>query len=283
MNYSKQNKFYKFGDLYINHQACHRLGVWNITCPLRCGFQICEEGHYNKNFVTPQYALVYILSGKGYYEDEHYGRVEVGPGCFVQRFPNVKHELRLNGYSASFFIAMPAEVVSLLQMTHGLASSEPVMKVGLLPTIVHDYLQMVNELQSRRDEELMEVAIKIQQVALRFHQLARRKLKPTSSVIDKAIGYLSKDFDKKIVLPELAEKLNLSYGAFRSQFLKNVGMPPGDFRILKRIELSQELLLEGNSVKETAANLNYPDAYTFSRQFKKVTGLPPSTFIKMNK
>ena len=168
MNYWKQNKVYKFGDLEIKHQACHRLGVWNIQCPLRCGFQICEEGHLNQDFVTPQYALVYVLSGEGYYEDEVHGRNEVTPGCFVQRFPNVKHKLKLHGYSASFFIAMPAEALSLMKLTHSLASLEPVMKLGILPTIVQDYLQMIGELQSKRDEELMDVAIKFQQIILKF-------------------------------------------------------------------------------------------------------------------
>ena len=129
----------------------------------------------------------------------------------------------------------------------------------------------------------MSVMIKFQQVIQRFHQLARRKITPANSMIEKAVSTLSKNFHLKISLPELANDLNMSYSKFRNLFTKAVGMPPGDYRIFKRIEYSQVLLLEGNSVKEAAAKMNYPDAYTFSRQFKRLTGLAPTTFIKMNK
>lgn len=283
MDYWKLKKVFKFGDLEIAHQACHRLGVLNISCPLRCGFQICEDGHLNNNFITPQYAMVFVLSGEGYYEDEKYGKITVTPGCFIQRFPNVMHNLKLSGYSASFFIAIPEEAIKLFKITNGLASLEPVIQVGILPSIVQDYLHMIEELKSRRDEELMSVMLRFQQIIFNFHQLARKKMMPVNNSIEKAVTKLSKDFDCKISLPELAAELNMSYGSFRSQFQKNIGVPPGDFRISKRIEFSQELLLEGYSVKEVAAQLNYPDAYTFSRQFKKVSGMPPTTFIKMNK
>ncbi|MCM8533530.1 MAG: AraC family transcriptional regulator [Lentisphaeraceae bacterium] len=283
MSYWNQRKIFKFGEFEIRHQACHRLGIRNLKSPLRCGFQICENGHVNDPFKTPQYALVYVLSGEGYYEDEQYGKLRVGPGSFVQRFPNIPHKLKLEGYSASFFVAMPAEAASMFRLTGAFASMKPVMDVGLLPMIVSHYLKMIDDLKAKRDEELMSVLIKVQEMVLGFHQLVKKQANPSQSILHEAASLLSRNFEEKIHLPDLAEKLKLSYATFRKNFQKEMGVPPGDFRIFKKIEFAQELLLEKYSVKETAAKLNYPDAYAFSRQFKKVTGVAPSFFLKMNK
>jgi transcriptional regulator GlxA family with amidase domain len=45
---------------------------------------------------------------------------------------------------------------------------------------------------------------------------------------------------------------------------------------------AKSLLIEsGGSVKNVALKLGFPDAYTFSRQFSKIVGLPPSEYKKM--
>jgi AraC family transcriptional regulator, arabinose operon regulatory protein len=285
VDWENSSRHYSFGSLSIRQQGVQRLGFLDSPThlrPLRCGFQICEDGHVNDPFVTEQYALVYVLSGKGFYMDQKHGKLPVEPGCFVQRLPKVTHSLRLDGYSASFFVAIPAEALSLLQLTNSLASDQPVMKVGILPFIVKDYLKMIDSLRTKPEEELMHVLIQMQQMVLNFHKISRKIISPSNSIIDDAINILNANLEEKILIPALAKQLNISYSSFRKQFIKQTSYSPGDFRISKRIELSQQFLLDGKSIKEVASKLNFADAYTFSRQFKKVCGIPPSLFVKMN-
>jgi AraC-like DNA-binding protein len=53
----------------------------------------------------------------------------------------------------------------------------------------------------------------------------------------------------------------------------------GAYRFLLRLRMDRaaELLLDGGAmVKEVAERLGFPDAFTFSRAFKRIHGLPPS-------
>ncbi len=56
----------------------------------------------------------------------------------------------------------------------------------------------------------------------------------------------------------------------------------GAYRFLLRLRMNRaaELLLdEGLMVKEVADRLGFPDAFTFSRAFKRIHGLPPSRLV----
>ena len=273
---------FKFDDLLLKPQLAHRLGPSTALTPLRCGFQYKQKGHTDRNFLTFEYAMVYVLSGVGYYEDEVYGKIPVEPGCFIQRIPGVLHNSYLNGPRACLYIAIPGETYELFKLTDALASEYPVLNVGLSRSIVLTYLSMIDEMKHKKEEELMSVLINAQRCILEFHQLAGKELYPQNEQIEQAKLILSQKLHEKVKLPGLAAKLNMSYPSFRNKFIEQTGIPPGDYRIKKKIKKAQELLLEGSNVKETAAALGYPDAYSFSRQFKAVAGVSPSHYIKLS-
>ena len=269
-------------NMKLSPQVAHRLGPKGTLTPLRCGFQYFEKGHIDKNFLIHEYAMVYVLSGKGYYQDDIYGRISVEPGVFIQRVPGVMHSTFIGGPRACFYLAVPGETYELFKLTDAIAKEYPVIHAGLHQSIVNDYLQMINDMKHKREEEMMSVLIDAQNCLLKFHQILKKQLRPSNVQVQKAVSILSDKLSHKLKLPELAEKLNMSYPNFRNKFIETMGIPPGDFRIKKKIEKAREFLLEGSNVKEAAAKLGYPDAYSFSRQFKKVTGISPSEYIKLS-
>lgn len=74
-----------------------------------------------------------------------------------------------------------------------------------------------------------------------------------------------------------ARRLGLPYDAFRRTFRGRMGLPPGEYQLIERMNQARNLLVD-HSVKEAATALGYTDQFVFSRQFKQVTGLSPRHF-----
>lgn len=77
----------------------------------------------------------------------------------------------------------------------------------------------------------------------------------------------------------LSEKLNKDYHLLSELFSKNKGMTIEHFIILNKIERAKELIMYDDlNLTEIAFKLHYSSVAHLSNQFKKITGLTPSTF-----
>jgi AraC-like DNA-binding protein len=77
----------------------------------------------------------------------------------------------------------------------------------------------------------------------------------------------------------LAEELGCSLDHFIRQFRFCKGITPGEFILRCRMQTAVDLLrYTDSSITDIAEQLGYPDVYTFSKQFRKRIGTPPSVF-----
>jgi transcriptional regulator GlxA family with amidase domain len=74
----------------------------------------------------------------------------------------------------------------------------------------------------------------------------------------------------------LAKKCDVSIRTMERHFLKNMGRTPKKWLSEQRQKQARELLADGASIKETAAELGYKHAHHFSRGFKRYWGISPS-------
>ena len=81
-----------------------------------------------------------------------------------------------------------------------------------------------------------------------------------------------------VPLGRLLGGLGVTYDALRRTFARVYGQTPGQYRARCRAGRAGDLLAAGRSVAETADALGYPDAFTFSRQFRRQIGRPPSHY-----
>ena len=95
-------------------------------------------------------------------------------------------------------------------------------------------------------------------------------------------------------LPELARETNWSVAALARRIgvsvrvleryaLRNLGKSPKVWLVEQRQQKARELLSEGCSIKEAAAQLGYRHAHHFSREFKAHWGCCPSALVASNK
>lgn len=78
-------------------------------------------------------------------------------------------------------------------------------------------------------------------------------------------------------VPELAAMAHLSEKYFTRLFRQQTRVTPKRYQLNSRMSRARLLLEEGMSVKETAMQMGYPDPYIFSKQFKALLGISPSS------
>ena len=79
-------------------------------------------------------------------------------------------------------------------------------------------------------------------------------------------------------LDELARSCALSKFFLIKCFKQVFHTTPNQYFIGRKIEKAKELLAAGKTVSEVACTLNYPNIFSFSRQFKLCTNLSPSKY-----
>jgi AraC-like DNA-binding protein len=80
----------------------------------------------------------------------------------------------------------------------------------------------------------------------------------------------------------LADQLHLSYGYIANIFSEHTYTSIENFIIIQKIERAKKLIIEdGLTLTEVSYQLNYSSVAYLSAQFKKVTGLTPSSFKRI--
>lgn len=80
---------------------------------------------------------------------------------------------------------------------------------------------------------------------------------------------------------EVAQEVGLNYDNFRKQFSLKLGISPGQFQKRKKIDRACAAIYQGShGFKELADELAFCDVFHFSKTFKQVMGMAPSTFRK---
>lgn len=106
--------------------------------------------------------------------------------------------------------------------------------------------------------------------------------KSTLNRLKPAIDYMHKEYtNENISIPVLAELCGMSEVLFRRHFKNSMGVSPLRYINNLKIIRAKELLSDGIcSVSEAAFLSGFHDECYFSREFKRATGVTPSTYKK---
>ena len=101
----------------------------------------------------------------------------------------------------------------------------------------------------------------------------------TEAIIEKAIRYFEKNYNKPISVEQYAKEHRMSANWFIYNFREQMKRSPKQYLISLRIAAAKEYLARTDkSVGEIANLVGYENALYFSRLFKKYTGQPPSEY-----
>ncbi len=158
-----------------------------------------------------------------------------------------------------------------------------VRNVDYMSRIFHDASRWFKAGQNRTQPEYTAAAhAAIQTIlAILLQELEDRTAGGVDMRIERVRRYLDENPEARPNIPELAAMAELSERYFARRFAESVGQSPKKYAIATRIRHARYLLEDsGLNVQECAACLGYPDAFTFSRQFRQIIGRPPSQFTR---
>jgi AraC-like DNA-binding protein len=79
----------------------------------------------------------------------------------------------------------------------------------------------------------------------------------------------------------VAAELGMAQSTLRRRFRAAMGVPPHEFVLQQRVGEARRLLGETDlPIKSIAQKLGYRDVYFFSRQFRRLAGVPPALYRK---
>jgi len=85
--------------------------------------------------------------------------------------------------------------------------------------------------------------------------------------------------DEALTLAVLADSCGLSLSRFKARFRQEIGIAPGNYIIMRRIEKAKEWLRESDrSITRIAIDLGFSTSQYFATAFKRYTGLSPRQF-----
>ena len=114
----------------------------------------------------------------------------------------------------------------------------------------------------------------------------RPKVLPATShteqrIADQLIQTISAHSGQKLTLQQLADSAHISTTYLHRIFRTQLGMTPGNYLAKVRMEESKLLLRDGAlSMGEIAKQLGFSSQQQFSRQFRAVTGMSPTEYVR---
>jgi AraC family transcriptional regulator, arabinose operon regulatory protein len=229
------------------------------------------------------FAVNFCLRGKGVYKDCDGTEYAIRPGVLFHRLPNRLHTTIFEPESdfVEFFVVLDIDTVAHLHRL-GLVSDVPVLEVGVQQSIVDELEDLIKTLRSTTSEVPSPLAVvRVLAFIQSLYERARQKRLQSywERIVSDACSMLERNVEERVSMEEIAAKLGVSYTSFRKHFRRITSSSPGDYRVQYRIDRAKDLLTT-RSVKQVAAELGYCDPFTFSAQFKTVTGVSPRQFQK---
>ncbi len=245
----------------------------------RCRFEA-------RNVCSPFYTVLYLLKGRGEYEDSEGGKLDLRPGILVQRFPRRVHTVVRSRQErwVEFFLTIPDSLYHALVHAGTIDARQSILQPGI-SRLMH--LRLRSLLRSLRPDSGVSAAQALAEAHLLLVQLFdmdrdRGRGSDEAMMMRRARELLSRDPAQPLDMPSVATELGVGYEKFRKAFRQLQGLSPKEYRIRRRIDVARHMLgIEQAGIKEVALRLGYPDVPSFVKQFKRVAGVTPSRFRSM--
>lgn len=252
-----------------------------------CGYQklMTRSLTRNREQGRVDYQLIYMVSGKGYFQFED-KTTEVSGGQIVIYTPNQPqhYSYYAKDFTEAYWIHFTGYAARDYLQEFGLLS-QPVHVVGAMDELAILYKEITRELNMNKPlHEHMTSAHLLKMLTLVGRRLQNtedhRKADPHTD-INRIIEIMHERFSQNLIITDLAKECSLSLFHFIHKFKVVTGTTPVKYITRIRMNEAKRLLSESSlHVWEVASIVGYENPLYFSRVFSSVVGIPPSEYKK---
>lgn len=232
--------------------------------------------------VFRQWALVYSVSGRCFYEDARGGREELEPGAWILVFPELAQAYgpAPGNRWDEIYVCFRGPVFEAWREAGCFA---PLRPTGCwLPPAqgVRAFQKFFQQVQRKNCSSLKAVCL-WQELLAEIVGAPREPAMKREDWLERALDFLehSELGGGADSLRQAAQTCGIGYESFRKKFESAVGMPPGQYVLARRIERARRLLaFQSLTNCEIAALLGFHDEFHFSKTFSRLTGTSPREF-----
>lgn len=249
-----------------------------------CGHETCIPDFKMPVHLRGYYLIHYIQKGTLIFE-ENQRKHKLKEGDIFVIYPDTLN----NYYSADFNISLEFCWIGFMGDTAekyleyaGIKRDNPIAHISNT-----DFADTILKLVTLFEKKNAPSEIELNSLLLRCFHSIEKSIKPISkeriNYVDTVLTYIDANYMKDISASDIAEfaKLNRSY-LFKI-FKQQTGLSVSKYLIKYRINKACEFFKEyGFTISQVAQMVGVDDIYYFSKLFKKVTGITPSEYKKMN-
>ena len=243
------------------------------------------EGYYFRKGYgrrLPEYQIVYIAEGQGFFQSEHIQRQIISKGTAILLFSNEWHEyapFQETGWT-EYWVGYKGKSADMLMQEMLLSPERPLVKIRDEVRII----SLFDELIHNSEFELSGYQLLCSGIAthilgiISFSQHSTFNInRNITHTIDRSQALMRQYVGKNISPEQIAQEIGVGYSWFRQTFKKHVGASPAQYQQLLRLQRAEFLLSNPTlSVADIAYDLGFanPNQFsTFFHQHKKCTPL----------
>lgn len=232
--------------------------------------------------ILESFALVYISAGRGTFESQPGGAVEIESGCAFLLFPGVWHRYAPNPNTGwqEHWIGFDGDTARRWLKHRFISARQPCFKLRAEDTVRATFRHVLQSIRQNRpalQQILAGATASLVGMLYSARQTLPAAASPNSSPIELAIARIHADYASELDMAALARELGTSYSSLRSSFTTHTGLSPHQYLLELRLVRARQLLADTHlTVKAIALETGFRDEHYFSRLFHQKMNCTPS-------
>lgn len=144
----------------------------------------------------------------------------------------------------------------------------------MLKTLFEDVITLLN--QPEKPLARIEISAKlIQWLTIIVRCAGAETDRRNTPDIKQVLAYIDTTLEEPVSIPQLASVAGLSASRLKGKFKEQIGVPPAEYVLRRKIDRARRLLEQGKSVTDTAYQLGFSSSQYFATVFKRLTNTSP--------